>query len=153
MNKYELCVVLNAKLEDEQRNAEIEKIKGYVSRFGGSVEEPIEEWGKRKFAYTIKHMNEGYYYFIHFDAKYQMYVDSEKFKNEDIVKMHAYKDAIQNTIGAYVIYPGSNHEIYYENNVKVKSVGAFGLIPGEEKIDKIKQFIVDLIDEIKFLEQ
>ena len=68
MNKYELCVVLDAKLEDEQRNAEIEKIKSYVSRFGGSVEEPIEEWGKRKFAYIIKHMSEGYYYFIKFSG-------------------------------------------------------------------------------------
>ena len=69
MNKYELCVVLNAKLEDDQRSSEIEKIKGYVSRFGGSVEEPVEEWGKRKFAYVIDHMNEGYYYFIKFEGK------------------------------------------------------------------------------------
>lgn len=69
MNKYEMCVVLNQKLEDEQRNAEIEKIKGYVTRFGGSVEEPIEEWGKRKFAYTINHMTEGYYYFVRFEGK------------------------------------------------------------------------------------
>ena len=68
MNKFELCVVLNAKLEDEQRNSEIEKIKGYVSRFGGNVLEPIEEWGKRKFAYTIKHMTEGFYYFIKFEG-------------------------------------------------------------------------------------
>ena len=69
MNKYELCIVLNAKLEDEQRNAEIEKIKTYVSRFGGSVIEPIEEWGKKKFAYEIQDMNEGYYYFISFTGE------------------------------------------------------------------------------------
>lgn len=69
MNKYELCVVLNAKLEDEQRNAEIEKVKAYISRFGGSVIEPIEEWGKKKFAYEVNHMNEGYYYFVKFDGK------------------------------------------------------------------------------------
>lgn len=69
MNKYELCVVLNAKLDDEQRAAEIEKVKGYITRFGGTVSEPIEEWGKKKFAYEIKHMTEGYYYFICFDGK------------------------------------------------------------------------------------
>lgn len=69
MNKYELCLVLNAKLEDEQRNAEIEKVKGYVSRFGGSVIEPVEEWGKKKFAYEIDHMTEGFYYFLKFDGK------------------------------------------------------------------------------------
>lgn len=69
MNKYELCLVLNAKLEDEQRSAELEKVKSYVSRFGGSVMEPIEEWGKRRFAYEINHMNEGFYYFIGFEGK------------------------------------------------------------------------------------
>ena len=84
-------------------------------------------------------------YFIHFDAKYKMYVDSDKFKNEDIVKMHAYKDAIPNTIGAYVIYPGINNELYYENESCVKSVGAFGLIPGEEKTNKISEFIKNSI--------
>ncbi len=68
MNKYEMCVVLNQKLEDEQRNAEIEKIKGYIVRFGGTVIEPIEEWGKKKLAYPIKHMTEGYYYFIPFEG-------------------------------------------------------------------------------------
>ena len=74
-----------------------------------------------------------------------MYVDSDKFKNEDIVKMHAYKDAIPNTIGAYVIYPGINNELYYENESCVKSVGAFGLIPGEEKTNKISEFIKNSI--------
>ena len=69
MNKYELCVVLNAKLEDEQRNSEIEKIKGYITRFGGTPDENIEEWGKRRFAYEIDHMKEGFYYFIKFDGK------------------------------------------------------------------------------------
>lgn len=97
--------------------------------------------------YTLRiHANE--IYFIHFDAKYKMYVESDKFKNEDIVKMHAYKDAIANTIGAYVLYPGNNNKIYYENNKNVESVGAFGLIPGEEKTDKIFEFIKNLIDNI-----
>ena len=84
-------------------------------------------------------------YFIHFDAKYKVHVASEKFKNEDIVKMHTYKDAIPNTIGSYVIYPGSDDELYYENNENVESVGAFGLIPGEERTDKIANFIRKLI--------
>ena len=69
MNKYELCIVLKGNLEDEQRNQEIEKVKGYIARFKGTVVEPIEEWGKRKFAYTINHMTEGYYYFIKFDGE------------------------------------------------------------------------------------
>lgn len=86
-------------------------------------------------------------YYIHFDAKYKMYVGSETFKNEDIVKMHAYKDAISNTIGAYVLYPGNDYEIYYEN--EFESVGAFGLIPGEERIDEIVELICKLLDNVE----
>ena len=45
MNKYELAVVLSAKLEEDERAAAIEKIKGYITRFGGTVTN-IDEWGK-----------------------------------------------------------------------------------------------------------
>ncbi|MCC8044491.1 MAG: 30S ribosomal protein S6 [Clostridiales bacterium] len=68
MNKYELAVVVSAKLEDEDRAATIEKVKELVARFGGTVTE-VEEWGKRKLAYEIKKMREGFYYFVRFDAE------------------------------------------------------------------------------------
>ena len=67
MNKYELTVVLNVKLEDEQRAAAIEKVKGYITRFGGTVTN-VDEWGKKRLAYEIQKMREGFYYFIQFDA-------------------------------------------------------------------------------------
>ena len=53
MNKYELTVVLNVKLEDEQRAAAIEKVKGYITRFGGTVTN-VDEWGKKRLAYEIQ---------------------------------------------------------------------------------------------------
>ena len=68
MNKYELTVVLNVKLEDEQRAAAIEKVKGYITRFGGTVTN-VDEWGKKRLAYEIQKMKEGFYYFIHFEAE------------------------------------------------------------------------------------
>lgn len=67
MNKYELAVVLSAKLEDEERAAAIEKVTGYITRFGGTVVD-IDEWGKKRLAYEIQKMKEGYYYFIHFES-------------------------------------------------------------------------------------
>ena len=67
MNKYELAVVLSAKLEDEARAEVIEKVKAMITRFGGNVTD-VDEWGKRRFAYEIQKMREGYYYFIQFDA-------------------------------------------------------------------------------------
>ena len=36
MNKYELAVIVNAKIEDDARLATIEKVKEYIARFGGT---------------------------------------------------------------------------------------------------------------------
>ena len=68
MSKYELAVVLNAKIEDEDRAKALEKVKGYVTRFGGTISD-VDEWGKKKLAYDIQKMSEGYFYFIHFEAE------------------------------------------------------------------------------------
>ena len=67
MNKYELAVVVNAKIEDEERAQVIEKVKDMITRFGGNVTD-VDEWGKRRLAYEIQKMKEGYYYFIHFES-------------------------------------------------------------------------------------
>ena len=58
---------MNAKLEDEERAAVVEKAKGYITRYNGVITE-VEEWGKKKLAYEIQHMREGFYYFIQFEA-------------------------------------------------------------------------------------
>ena len=67
MNKYELAVVLSAKLEDDERAAAIEKVKGYITRFGGTVTE-VEECGKKRLAYEIQKMKEAFYYFVRFES-------------------------------------------------------------------------------------
>ena len=67
MNKYELALVVSAKVEDEVRDAVVEKAKSYIARYNGNVTE-VEEWGKKKLAYEIQKMSEAYYYFIHFDT-------------------------------------------------------------------------------------
>ena len=68
MNKYELAVVLSAKLEDDERAAALEKVKGYITRFGGNVVD-VDEWGKKRLAYEIQKSKEGFYYFIHFEGE------------------------------------------------------------------------------------
>ena len=68
MKKYELALVVNAKIEDDARAAVVEKAKEYITRAGGTVTE-VEDWGKKKLAYEIQKMNEGFYYFIQFDAE------------------------------------------------------------------------------------
>ena len=67
MNKYELALVVSAKIEDDARTATVEKAKEYITRAGGTVTE-VEEWGKKKLAYEIQKMKEGFYYFIQFES-------------------------------------------------------------------------------------
>ena len=67
MNKYELALVVSAKVEDDVKTATVEKAKEYITRFGGTVTE-VEDWGKKKLAYEIQKMKEAYYFFIKFDA-------------------------------------------------------------------------------------
>lgn len=67
MNNYELALVVNAKIDDEARTKTVETVKELISRFGGTITN-VDEWGKRRLAYEIQKMREGYYYFIQFDA-------------------------------------------------------------------------------------
>ena len=60
MNKYELALVVSAKVEDEVRNATVEKAKEYITSLGGTITN-VDEWGKKKLAYEIQKMNDTTY--------------------------------------------------------------------------------------------
>jgi small subunit ribosomal protein S6 len=68
MTKYELAVVVSANVDDEVRNATLEKVKKLIERFGGQITN-IDDWGKKKLAYDIQKMSEAFYYFVQFDAE------------------------------------------------------------------------------------
>jgi len=68
MNKYELALVVSAKLEDEARTDVLERAKSLISRFGGEITE-IADWGKKRLAYEIQKETEGFYFFIQFTAE------------------------------------------------------------------------------------
>ncbi len=77
MNKYEVALVLSAKLTDEERAAVVEQIKGYIAKYEGTVTN-VEEWGRRRLAYEIRKETEGFYYFIQVDAEPTMPVALEQ---------------------------------------------------------------------------
>lgn len=68
MNKYELAVVVSAKIEDEERAAVVDKCKALIERFGGTITN-VDDRGKKRLAYEIQKMKEGFYYFIQFEAE------------------------------------------------------------------------------------
>lgn len=67
MMKYELALVLSAKIEDEERAAMVEKVQAMITTAGAAITN-VDEWGKKQLAYEIQKMKEGFYYFIHFDS-------------------------------------------------------------------------------------
>ncbi len=76
MNKYELALVINGRLSDEERDNALAMVKGIVERFNGKIGE-VEDWGKKRLAYEIQKMHEGFYYFIHFEAESSAPVEIE----------------------------------------------------------------------------
>ena len=77
MTKYELAVVVSAKIEDDERAKVVDKVKALIERFGGQITN-IDEWGKKRLAYEIQKMREGFYYFIQFDADETVPANVEK---------------------------------------------------------------------------
>lgn len=67
LNSYELVLILRPDATDEQRNAVLERAKDIITSDQG-VMLRIDEWGKKRFAYEIKHLLEGFYYVLYFDA-------------------------------------------------------------------------------------
>jgi small subunit ribosomal protein S6 len=64
--KYELMYIINPNLSEEETAAIVEKFKGLVEQ-NGTLDE-MEEMGKRKLAYEINYISEGYYVLVKFTS-------------------------------------------------------------------------------------
>ena len=58
MRKYELICVIQPDLDEAAFNGVVEKVKGWISDSGGTVDK-VDVWGRRKLAYIIKKQREG----------------------------------------------------------------------------------------------
>ena len=67
MKKYELLFVIDAGLENDVITETVEKFTTLIKNNGTIVE--VNNWGKKRLAYEIQKMKEGYYYFIQLDAE------------------------------------------------------------------------------------
>lgn len=67
MRKYELLFIVDPKLEQEELNTVNEKISGTISSGGGEVIEQ-NDWGTRRLAYQLGHLEEGHYILTEFRA-------------------------------------------------------------------------------------
>ncbi|MBP1744290.1 MAG: rpsF [Firmicutes bacterium] len=88
MRKYETIFILQPTLDEEAVKANIEKFKGVIEN-GGGVIENVDFWGKRKLAYEIKKVNEGFYTLINFSADAELPKELDRiFRINDTVVRH-----------------------------------------------------------------
>ena len=68
MRPYEVMVILDATLEDDAIQATLDKATELIRTQGGNPGR-VDKWGKRRFAYELKHRWEGYYVLIEATAE------------------------------------------------------------------------------------
>lgn len=67
MNNYEAVLIFKPELSDEERKSLFEGFKGNIEEAGEVTS--VDDWGKRKLAYEINYIKEGYYYIVDFKAE------------------------------------------------------------------------------------
>lgn len=88
MRKYETIFILHPSLDEEAVKANIEKFKTVIENAGGAIEN-VDFWGKRKLAYEIEKISEGYYTLINFNSQPQLPEELDRlFRINDSVIRH-----------------------------------------------------------------
>ena len=67
MSNYEVMFVIDPTLDDEKKEAAVERVKEVISSEGEVVN--VDVWGMRKLAYPIQKQNDGFYAVIEFKAE------------------------------------------------------------------------------------
>ena len=67
MNNYDVMFVIDPTLDDEKKEAAVERVKEVISSEGEVVN--VDVWGMRKLAYPIQKQNDGFYAVIEFKAE------------------------------------------------------------------------------------
>ena len=65
-NSYETIFIVDVTKSEEEVTAVVDKFKGLIEK-NGTIES-VDEWGKRRLAYPINDMNEGFYVLVNFTA-------------------------------------------------------------------------------------
>ena len=86
VNSYETLFIVNPTLAEDDIKATVEKFTALIAE-NGTVGE-IDEWGKRRLAYPIDDITEGYYVLINFSSKsdFPAELDRNYKISEDIIR-------------------------------------------------------------------
>lgn len=68
MRGYEIMLILSAEADESVVATAVDRITKVVSESGGEVSN-VDRWGRRRFAYELQHLTEGYYVVVNFTAE------------------------------------------------------------------------------------
>ena len=87
MTNYETLYILKPDFEEEKKNALIAKFSEIITSNGGTITK-TDEWGKRRLAYPINYINDGYYVLTFFSANPELPTELERnFKiSDDVIR-------------------------------------------------------------------
>jgi small subunit ribosomal protein S6 len=68
MRAYELMVIFDGDLEENNVEGSVRRVHDQIKARGGDVRR-TDRWGKRRFAYELRHRWEGYYVLMEFTAE------------------------------------------------------------------------------------
>ncbi len=68
MRPYEVMIILDSSVEDATVETAVGRVRDTVTAAAGTVVQ-VEKWGRRRFAYEMKHRNEGYYTLVQFSSE------------------------------------------------------------------------------------
>jgi len=71
MRPYEVMLIFDASLEEETIRAAIDRFAEFIRSRGGNPGR-VDRWGKRRFAYELRHRWEGYYVLMEFTAEVEL---------------------------------------------------------------------------------
>ncbi len=77
MRPYEVMIILNASLDEDVIRAAVDR-STQVIKAGGGTPGKVDRWGKRRFAYEVKHQTEGYYVLIDATAEPSAMADLDR---------------------------------------------------------------------------
>lgn len=67
MNNYEAVLIFKTELADADRVSLLDRFKGHIEENGEVAS--VDDWGRRKLAYEIDDLKEGYYYIVDFKSR------------------------------------------------------------------------------------
>ncbi len=80
IHSYETMFIINPQLSEEETKAIVEKFKTLIEEHATEVS-AVNEWGKRRLAYPINDLNEGYYVLISFKSGAEFVAELERVFN------------------------------------------------------------------------